>query len=76
MNKLFKINELQNENNDLKAKLNEIEEMCSQCATKMNANLVLLQEEVVKSDRSNDNSVLLAIANLKKVYYSCNNKNK
>lgn len=70
MNKLFKINELQNENNDLKAKLNEIEEICSLCATKMNANLVLLQEEIVKSDRSSDDSVLLAIANLKKVCFT------
>jgi hypothetical protein len=50
-------------------KLNEIEEMCQMSSTKMNANIILLEEELLKPNeiKSEDNVVILAFNGLKQV---------
>ncbi len=66
---------MQNENQRLKHRLNELEDLCNMCSMKMNANIALLQEEIIKLDERNTNDentdkedlMLLAIAGLKKV---------
>lgn len=39
---------MQHENEVLKVKLNDLEDMCQMCSTKMNASICLLQEEILK----------------------------
>jgi hypothetical protein len=65
----LKITELQIENDELKMKLNEIEETCQMSSTKMNANIILLEEELLKpnENKSEDNVVILALNGLKQV---------
>jgi hypothetical protein len=65
----LKITELQTENDELKMKLNEIEETCQMSSTKMNANIILLEEELLKpnENKSEDNVVILALNGLKQV---------
>ncbi len=65
----MKITELQTENDELKMKLNEIEETCQMSSTKMNANIILLEEELLKpnENKSEDNVVILALNGLKQV---------
>jgi hypothetical protein len=63
---------LQNENEMLRNKLKDIQEVCNLCSTKMNANIIALQEDILKyqakSDlEQKDNVIYLAIAGLKQV---------
>jgi hypothetical protein len=69
MNFFFKITELQNQNESLKNKLTELNELCTLCSTKMQANIGLIQDEVASKspDLNNDDLFLLAIAGLKQV---------
>lgn len=63
----LKIADLQEENENLKSKVDELVELCTLSSTKMHANLSLLQEEIAKTYLNNDESILLALAGLKKV---------
>lgn len=66
----FKITELQNENDILRMKLNEMEDLCTRSSLKMNANITILQDEVIKSNElCDDDTTLLAIAGLKQVNF-------
>jgi hypothetical protein len=74
MNFFFKITELQNQNESLKHKLTELNELCTLCSTKMQANIGLIQDEVASKspDLNNDDLFLLAIAGLKQVSLKIN----
>jgi hypothetical protein len=67
---------LQHENELLKIKLSNIEDLCQMCSTKMNASVCLLQEEVLRlgisneindSRINNEDGILMALAGLKQV---------
>jgi hypothetical protein len=62
----FKITNLQKENQQLRIKLNEIQELCFLCSTKLNANICLIQDEISKPNLNN-NDVAIAVAALKQV---------
>ncbi|RNA28356.1 TBC1 domain family member 5-like isoform X2 [Brachionus plicatilis] len=63
-----KITELQDENDLLRKQLNEVEDLCNRSSLKINANITILQEGILKSDDlCDDDSTLLAIAGLKQV---------
>ncbi len=57
---------MQNENKLLTAKINDLQELCYMCSTKLNANICLLQDEIAKSNIKNDD-IIIAIAGLKQV---------
>ena len=61
--------ELQEENLALKMKLEELNDLCLMCSTKMNAHIGLLQEEIMKSmNVKADDIILLGLAGLKQVW--------
>ena len=67
---ISQISELQVENESLKARIKELEEMCHMCSTKMHANIGALQEDLLGSSMINngvDDVIMLAIAGLKQV---------
>jgi hypothetical protein len=57
---------MQIENKILTEKINDLQELCYMCSTKLNANICLLQDEMTKSDIKNDD-IVIAIAGLKQV---------
>jgi TBC1 domain family protein 5 len=65
-----KIQELQDENINLKNKLAEMHEYASMCSMKINANIILLQEEInvqLNDSNLNQDSIFRALAGLKQV---------
>ena len=57
-------------------KLNEVEDMGEMCSTKMEANIMLLEEELLKQNsksdsednKSSNETIVLALAGLKQVF--------
>jgi hypothetical protein len=60
---------LQAQNESLKQRLDELNEICMLCSTKMHANIGLIQDEMLQASSINrdDDMILLAIAGLKQV---------
>lgn len=51
-------------------KLYEVEDLCNRSSLKMNANISLLQDEIMKSSElKDDDTTLLALAGLKQVFF-------
>lgn len=68
---MFKIQQLQNENDSLKEQLREQKELCNLAAIKINSNLKILEEEIKISAELRENDlVLLAADGLRQVKLS------